>query len=225
MSTVQPTPTVVFFGEDLLDRMERAVEKVRERLERTVFALESAGIPYALSGCNATAMWIDSVDPAAVRQSRNVEILLRRSEFDAAQLAIEQTGFTKQADERGTRFIDGADGSWRSATEVTFACEPIVGKSPLFSTPDVTEVEIVNGHRIIKLDALVGLQLARFRLDDSVDLIDLRDVGLVDGSCPSRFPSEFAKRLQDLLDDPNEIALGVGSMRSNSGRDSLESIP
>jgi hypothetical protein len=33
--------------------MERAVEKIHERLERTTRALEQAGVPYAIIGGNA----------------------------------------------------------------------------------------------------------------------------------------------------------------------------
>ncbi len=36
-----------------LDRMVRAVEKVRDRLLRTAAALEGAGVPYAVVGGNA----------------------------------------------------------------------------------------------------------------------------------------------------------------------------
>jgi hypothetical protein len=40
-------------GDALWERMERAVEKVRERLERAATTLEQAGIPYAICGGNA----------------------------------------------------------------------------------------------------------------------------------------------------------------------------
>ncbi len=38
-----------------LDRMVRAVEKVRERLLRATGALDAAGLPYAVIGGNAVA--------------------------------------------------------------------------------------------------------------------------------------------------------------------------
>ncbi len=40
-----------------LDRMVRAVERVRERLARAVAALVSAGVQYAVAGGNAVAAW------------------------------------------------------------------------------------------------------------------------------------------------------------------------
>src|SRR4051812_48134793 len=45
-----------------LDRMVRAVERVRERLVRATAALEKAGIPYAVAGGNAVAVWVTRVD-------------------------------------------------------------------------------------------------------------------------------------------------------------------
>jgi hypothetical protein len=42
-------------GELLLDRMVRAVEKVKERLRRATAALEKAGVPYAVVDGNAVA--------------------------------------------------------------------------------------------------------------------------------------------------------------------------
>ena len=61
--------------EDLLDRMVRAVEKVRERLHRAASALEAAGIPYAVVGGNAVAAWVATVDEAAVRNTQDVDLL------------------------------------------------------------------------------------------------------------------------------------------------------
>ena len=44
-----------------LERMERAVLKVRERLLRATSALETAGVPYAVVGGNAVAAWIEPI--------------------------------------------------------------------------------------------------------------------------------------------------------------------
>ena len=62
-----------------LDRMVRAMEKVRPRLLRVVRALEDANVPYAVAGGNAVAAWVSSVDEAAVRNTRKVDILMKVS--------------------------------------------------------------------------------------------------------------------------------------------------
>jgi hypothetical protein len=38
--------------------MVRAVERVRDRLRHAAAALEAAGIPYAVAGGDAVALWI-----------------------------------------------------------------------------------------------------------------------------------------------------------------------
>src|SRR3954466_9748220 len=44
-------------GQVSWERMIRAVEKVRHRLQRVVAALEGARVPYAVAGGNAVAAW------------------------------------------------------------------------------------------------------------------------------------------------------------------------
>ena len=64
-----------------------AVEAVRERALRATAALKAAQIPYAVAGGNAVAAWVARVDRAAVRNTRDVNILVRRSDFDRVKLA------------------------------------------------------------------------------------------------------------------------------------------
>jgi len=76
-----------------LERMISAVEKVRQRLLRAAAALRGADIPYAVMGDSAVALWVSRVDEAAVRNTRDVDVLLRRQDFDAARAALESAGF------------------------------------------------------------------------------------------------------------------------------------
>lgn len=78
---------------DLLDRMERAVERVRDRLRRATATLEAAGVPYAVVGGNAVATWVARVDEAAVRNTQDVDILLNRSDLEAAKQPLGAAGF------------------------------------------------------------------------------------------------------------------------------------
>ena len=85
--------TTVPWPVDIMDRMVRAVEKVRERLFRTKKVLEDAGLAYAVVGGNAVAAWVAKVDEGSVRNTRDVDILLRRSDLPAAVVAMEAAGF------------------------------------------------------------------------------------------------------------------------------------
>ncbi len=76
-------------GAALWERMNRAVEKVQERLEKTARTLEAVGIPYCIIGGNAVRAWVAQKDEAAVRTTRDVDILLRRSDLPAAIAAMQ----------------------------------------------------------------------------------------------------------------------------------------
>lgn len=76
-----------------LARMVRAVEKVRERLLRSTAALDGANVPYAVIGGNAVAAWVSRVDEAAVRNTQDVDILVRRADFERVKAALEGAGF------------------------------------------------------------------------------------------------------------------------------------
>jgi hypothetical protein len=189
------------YGEISWERMIRAVEKVRQRLLRATAALEKASVPYAVSGGNAVAAWVSRVDEAAVRNTRDVDILIRRSDFESAKAALAEAGFVYRHAASVDMFLDGPGAKARDAVHVVFAAEK-VRQEYLLPAPDVTEFEPDAAFRILTLEALVRMKLTSFRRKDQMHLIDLLDVGLVDASWYGRFPSELASRLRELIDNP-----------------------
>ena len=191
-------------GEALWRRMDRAVEKIQERLDRTVTTLEKAGIPYAIIGGNAVRAWVAQADEAAVRTTRDVDILLRRSDFPAAKVALEAVGFTYRHAAGIEMFLDGPEAKARDAVHVLFAGEK-VRPEYILPAPDVDDSEKIHNHRTLTLDALVRMKLNSFRRRDQMHLVDMINVGLIDDSWCKQLPAELSSRLQDLLDDPNEM--------------------
>jgi hypothetical protein len=185
------------------------VEKVRERMLRAVQALERANVPYAVAGGNAVAAWVSRVDEAAVRNTRDVDILLRRSDLDRARQALESAGFVyRKLSSLGKAgslelFLDGPDASARDAVHIVFAQEKVKADSPAAS-PDVADSEPGDAFRLVTLDALVRMKLAAFRDKDKTHLRDLIDVQLIDRDWLSKLPSELATRLQQLFDTPED---------------------
>ncbi len=188
-------------------RMIAAVEKVRERLLRAAKALERANVPYAIVGGNAVAAWVSRVDEAAVRNTRDVDILLRRADLAAATQALESCGFVyRKAANLGRAggldlFLDGAGTSPRDALHVVFAGERVRPDNPLAS-PDVTESEPADQFRLVALDALVRMKLTAFRDKDRTHLRDLIELGLVESSMLDRLPPELRQRLEMLFQTP-----------------------
>ena len=177
------------------ERMIRAVERVRDRLYRAVAALEAAGVPYAVVGGNAVAAWVSRVEETAARNTRDVDILLRRSDLPVATAAMLRAGFIHRHAAGLDMFLDGPTACARDAVRVVFAAEKARPAS-LAPAPDVTESEAAGSFRLVRLEALVRMKLAAFRDKDRVHVRDLIDVGLLDSS--------WLRRLQSLLDNPED---------------------
>lgn len=189
-------------GDDLLDRMVRAVEKVRERLNRAVRALEAANIAYAVVGGNAVAAWVARIDEAAVRNTPDVDILLSRSDFELAMVALSDAGFVFRDVDGIATFLDGPDAQARDSVHLIFAGERVRPGDPI-TAPEIIEVESTPTFRVITLDALVRMKLNSFRTKDRMHLRDLMDIGLLDGSWLPRSPFPLSRCLQDVLEDPS----------------------
>src|SRR5438477_7331141 len=103
-----------------LDRMVSAVEKVRQRLLRATAALKAAGIRYAVAGGNAVAAWVSSVDESAVRNTQDVDILIRRQDLSAATAALHSAGFIYHQVGGVDLFLDGPKAGPRQAVHIIF---------------------------------------------------------------------------------------------------------
>jgi hypothetical protein len=184
-----------------VERMLRAVERVRDRLLRAASALDRAGVPYAVVGGNAVAAWVSRVDEAAVRNTQVVDLLLRRTDLDAAARALESAGFIHRHVAGLDRFLDGPSAKARDAVRIVFAGEKVRPEYPR-SAPDVSESEPAPPFRLVHLDALVCMKLTSFRDKDRVHIRDLVDVGLLDRTWLTRMPADLSERLAQILDTP-----------------------
>src|SRR5438132_12404411 len=113
----------VVMGWEILDRMERAVAKVRDRLLRATTALNQAGVAYAVVGGHAVASWVATVDEGAVRNTRDIDLLVRRSDLAAIAVALEQAGFVADQLLDVVMFRDGAEGKPSEAVHLLFSGE------------------------------------------------------------------------------------------------------
>ena len=184
-----------------LERIVSAVEKVRQRLLRAAAALRAANVPYAVAGASAVALWVSRVDEAAVRNTRDVDVLVRREDFGAAKAALESAGFVHRHVAGIEVFLDGPAAKPREAVHIVFANEKVRPQEPL-ANPDVSESEDAGLFRVIALDALVRIKLVAFRDKDRTHLRDLIDIGLVDAQWLAKLPSVLADRLRQLLENP-----------------------
>ncbi|WP_425616989.1 nucleotidyltransferase family protein [Anatilimnocola sp. NA78] len=192
----------VGMGKEILDRMERAVVKVRERLLRATSALNQAGIPYAVVGGNAVASWVATVDEGAVRNTRDVDLLVRREDYAKVSAALDTAGFVPTESFGIVMFRDGIDGKPSEAIHLLFAGER-TKPDHLLPAPEIETFDDPANFRVMQLQSLALMKLMSNRDKDRMHLRDLIAVGLIDQTWPQKFPPELSSRLQHLLDTPD----------------------
>ncbi len=187
--------------------MSNAVENVRLRLLRAAAALKAADVPYAVVGGNAVAAWVSRVDESAVRNTRDVDLLLRRADLPAATAALESAGFHHRRiaslGRGGTMdvFLDGPESRVGDGVHIVFDGERTRPDQPE-PNAGVDDSEDADAFRLISLEALVRMKLGAFRDKDRVHLRDLLGVGLIDAGWPPRLSGVLRKRLESILATP-----------------------
>ncbi|MGD0516558.1 MAG: hypothetical protein ABSA26_03400 [Thermoguttaceae bacterium] len=181
------------------ERMIAAVEDVRERACRAARVLSRAGIPYMIAGGNAVAAWVARVDQEAVRNTKDVDLLVRRKDFKRIAAELQSAGFIYQNVAGVDLFLDGPEGSVRSAIHILFSGEK-VRPDYLLPAPEITESQPGPDFPVPTLDALVRMKLTSYRLKDQVHLLDLLEVSLINESWCERFPQLLSQRLKQLIE-------------------------
>ena len=102
--------------------------------------MEQAGVPYAVVGGNAVAAWVSRVDEAAVRNTQDVDILIRRADLPAAIEAMSKAGFVYRHAAGIEMLLDGPEAKARDAVHLVFAGEKVRPEYVL-PAPDVAESE------------------------------------------------------------------------------------
>lgn len=189
--------------------MSDAVDKVRRRLLHASACLKKAGVPYAVIGGNAVAAWVSRVDESAVRNTRDVDILLRRADLPRAVAAMEQAGYLHRRvaslGRGGTMnvFLDSAEGKVRDAVHIVFAGEPIRPECPVGSE-DVNDSEDAGDFQLISLAALVRMKLTAWRDKDRMHLRDLQAAGLLNNTPLTGLTPVLQERLDFIVANPED---------------------
>jgi hypothetical protein len=176
-----------------------ALDEVTDRLQRIVRALNQAGVAYALVGGQAVAYWVATNDPAAVRTTKGVDILLRREDLPRARAAAAGVALDYFEVVGVGMFLERSDPNPRKAVHLLWAGEKVRADYPM-SSPLVEECEQAEaGLRVVSLAGLVRMKLMSHRDQDRVHLRDMIEVGLLNRELLAALPAVLAGRLDLLL--------------------------
>ncbi len=176
-----------------------ALDDVTDCLERICRALTEAGIPYALVGGQAVALWVASKDPAAVRTTKDVDLLINRNDLPKARAAATSVGMDYFEVMGVGMFLKRDDPNPRKAVHIVWAGEKVRPEYE-YPSPALDQCqELSPGINVVSLPGLVQMKLLSNRDQDRVHLRDMIDVGLVGRELLGKLPKSLAKRLESLL--------------------------
>jgi hypothetical protein len=175
-----------------------AMELVERRLRKVTAALDAANIRYAVIGGNAVALWVAKADPSATRTTKDVDLLVERSDLDRISQVMHELGFEKQELRRLVLFVDPEAPSRRSGVHLVWAGEKVL---PSYAHPAPTLTETVRdpeGFWVLDLPALVGMKLTSLRDIDKVHIADLLRVDMISQRLRGSLPPDLRRRLEDI---------------------------
>jgi hypothetical protein len=183
------------------ERYVMALDELTDRLQRIARALDEAGVPFALVGGQAVALWVATKDPAAVRTTKDIDILLRREDLPKARAAAAAVALDYFEALGVGMFLERSDPNPRKGVHLLWAGEKVRPENPLPS-PTVDERETLEpGKHVVSLAGLVRMKLMSNRDQDRVHLRDLIDVDLIHRDLLATLPPELATRLDALLSE------------------------
>jgi len=186
---------------DLWQAYSVATDDVGARLKRICAALNEREVPFALVGGQAVVLWVSTRDPAAVRTTKDVDILLDRGDLPRARAAALAAGMDYFELLGVGMFLERDDPNPRHAVHLVWASEKVRPEYELSSPPIDERQELSPGLPVVSLPGLVRMKLLYNRDRDRVHLADMIEVGLIGREMLAGLTPELARRLDGLLSE------------------------
>src|SRR5262245_17152335 len=136
-----------------------AMQRVEERLRRVCAALDGAQIPYAVCGGNAVATWVATVDPGATRTTKDVDLLVNRSDLERITQVFEQLGFVREDLRSSTLFIDPSDPNRKTGVHLVWAGERVRPSYGHSAPTPADAVRVEDRFAVLSIGALLRMKL------------------------------------------------------------------
>jgi len=189
-----------------LDAGERYMERLQARAKAVSEALQDAGIPHAVVGGLSVAAHVAKIDESAVRNTRDLDILLNRTDLKRAAEALRPLGYTKRKVMGVTAFVPGAAAGRKRFAEgvhIVFA-EERVRPEYVCPAPALTKdaiVRVQEGYACLAISDLVRMKLTSYRHKDIVHIQDLMDQRLITKKVETALLPELRDRLEQVKRD------------------------
>ena len=156
----------------------------------------AANLDYAIVGGLAVYLYVEESEPDAGRLTRDIDILVRRSDLPAIAAAVESYGL-EYRDVAGVDMLLQKGQSARRAVHMVFSGEKVRKEYPE-ATPEMLPPRILQGVRLVPAETLIRMKLSSFRLKDQMHLKDLDEAGVITQGIAESLSPEHRRRLEQV---------------------------
>jgi len=152
-------------------------------MHRIADTLTAGGIPYEVIGGMAVLIHVEEVSPELSSLTRDVDLLVRRSDLDRIQ---------QVATKNGSRFRHAA------GADVLVEDGARIAVRLFFSEAFASERKQIHGKDVLVIPVadLLQMKLTSFRLKDQVHVQSMDAAGLITPEVEAKLTPELAERLQ-----------------------------
>lgn len=173
-------------------------------LERIAAPLAAEQVPYEVIGGMAVMVQVQRVDPAEVRLTKDIDIMILRSDLERVKQVAERHGFTFRHAAGLDMLLPHGEVKARNAIHLVFSGERTAATQAVPNPP--LRPEYVSVHEtdiaVIPVRDLVEMKLSNNRDIDRVHVRDLDSVGLITPQIESALPAILFSRLQEIRSNP-----------------------
>lgn len=191
-------------SDDVFVTFARYQDELYINLVSITAALADGKIPYALVGGYGVLEWARSAEDTAERFTGNLDFLMHRTKWVAAEVVLHKFGYVTSAEPvpHAGQILRRAVAPKHSRVTLLPSGERLRAGYKSVAPNLSRTLKTDAGVTLLQLEPLVEMKLTSFRIIDQVHLQDLVGVGLVDGGWPAKYPSPLAERLQQIIDNP-----------------------
>ncbi len=166
-------------------------------LERIALPLNAEAIPYELIGGMAVMIQVHQVDPSEVRLTKDIDIMIRRSDLERIRAVAHDHGFTFRHVAGIDMLMPEGETKAKNAIHLVFSEERTSSKQAVPNPPIRPEILEIHGVpvSVIPIVDLVQMKLSNYRDIDRVHVADMDRVGLITPAVESALPAELLERL------------------------------
>jgi len=169
-------------------------------LERISIPLQQEHIAHELIGGGAVMLHVNRIEPSAVRNTKDVDIMVNRHDLETIKIIAAEHGFRFRHVAGVDMLLPPGETQARNAVHLIFSGESVKASQTVPNPPIRPEHIAIHGVDVcvIPVPDLVQMKLSNNRDIDRVHVRDLDSVGLITSEVAATLPPVLRDRLQDI---------------------------